>query len=349
MLEARVKFFDIKKCGYYLRGHENAEFSSTHDTLQKLNDWANDGKELINTTTYEADPDNDLLNTYFSGWHHNSISRDSLLILWNEVANDNGVIYGMNPMELPGSTSMLTTGFGNRPAIPGFPSYFWFIPERGVFATIKFTHSVQGKSNLDHFLNGFMANKSPYKVLDAEQKVIGYSLTGSAAENSPRIYSKFHALGRKQEELEAELLTNLHRIRRIVKRESLSYTVGDDRSLIERVFSDLLDNTPTFNQSRVIMHELQFEPTENQLRQIINNFAQLDVTSSIRNAGFIYNDGRRVMLKGTSVAFSANIHVNRENNEIIEPIEMLRALSNQRSDLLRALDQVPFEIDEGAE
>lgn len=345
MLEARVKFFDIKKCGYYLRGSDTPEFSSIIDVLQKLSDWASDGKELVNTTTYQPDPDNDLLNTYFSGWRQNETTGDSLLILWNEVANDNGVIYGLNPLEAPGNTSMLTTGFGNRPAIPGFPSYFWFVPEREVFATIKFVHSIQGKSNLDHYINGFMENKSPYRVINDEGTVCGYSLNGQETANSSRMYSKFYALGRKQEELEAELLTNLHKIRRIVKRESLRYTTQDDRDLIERVFSGLLNNAPEFHQSRTITHELQFQPSEVQLRQILNNFSDLNSTSSIRNAGFIYNDGRRVMLKGTSVSFAADINVNRENNEIVDPRELLRAITNQRGDLLRPLDQVPFEIE----
>ena len=216
MLEAKIKFFDIKKCGFYLRGGSQSEFSGLNDALHKLRDWASDGREFVNTTTYEADPDNDVRNTYFCNWHRNDVNGDSVLILWNEVPNDNGVIYGMNPMDRPGNTAMLTTGFGDTPAIPGFPSYYWFVPERSVFATVRFHHSVQGKSNLDNYLNGFLANKSPYRVTNEEGTVIGYSENGQQSDNSARIHSKFYALGRKQEELEAELLTNLHKIRRII-------------------------------------------------------------------------------------------------------------------------------------
>lgn len=346
MLEAKIKFFDIKKCGFYLRGNDQIQFSGMSDILQKLNQWARDGREFVNTTTYEADPDNDLRNTYFCNWHKNEINGDSILILWNEVPNDNGVIYGMSPMERPGSTDMLTTGFGSTPAIPGFPSYFWFVPEKNVFATVRFNHSVQGKKNLDCFLNGFLANKSPYRVIDGDGAVIGYSTNGQPTDQSARIYSKFHSLGRKQEELEAELLTNLHRIRRIIKRETLQYTVEDDRKTLERVFSGLLGNTPTFNQARTITHELQFEPTEQQLRQIIINYAELNEADAIRNVGFIYNNGKRVMLNGTSVAFSAEINTSREDNQIVTPQSLLAAITSQRQDLLRPLDSPAFEIKE---
>lgn len=346
MLEAKIKFFDIKKCGFYLRGNDQTQFSGMSDILQKMNQWARDGREFVNTTTYEADPDNDLRNTYFCNWHKNEINGDSILILWNEVPNDNGVIYGMNPMERPGSTDMLTTGFGSTPAIPGFPSYFWFVPEKNVFATIRFNHSVQGKKNLDCFLNGFLANKSPYRVINGDDAVIGYSTNGQPTGQSARIYSKFHSLGRKQEELEVELLTNLHRIRRIIKRETLQYTVEDDRKTLERVFSGLLGNTPTFNQARTITHELQFEPTEQQLRQIIINYAELNEADAIRNVGFIYNNGKRVMLNGTSVAFSAEINASREDNQIVTPQALLAAITSQRQDLLRPLDSPAFEIEE---
>ncbi|MDP5211046.1 hypothetical protein [Microbulbifer sp. 2205BS26-8] len=348
MLEAKVKFFDIKKCGFYLRGSDQTEFSGLHDTLQQLSLWAVDGREFINTTTYEADPDNDLRNTYFCNWHTNKVTKDSILILWNEVPNDNGVIYGMSPMERPGSTSMLTTGFGNIPVIPGFPSYFWFVPEKNVFATLKFNHSIQGKSNLDRFLNGFLANKSPYRVIDEEGTVIGYSKNGQPSNHSARIHAKFYALGRKQEELEAELLTNLHRIRRIVKRETLQYTVKDDRMALERFFSGLLSNTPTFTQVRAITHELQFEPTEQQLRQIISNYAEMNTASSIRNAGFVYNNGKRVMLNGTSVAFTAEINAQQKDNQIMTPQSLLATITSQRQDLLRPLEQPAFEIEEVA-
>lgn len=346
MLEAKIKFFDIKKCGYYLRGRDQAEFGSLNDALQKLQLWADDGREFVNTTTYEADPDNDLRNTYFCNWHQNEINGDSILILWNEAPNDSGVIYGMNPMDRPGSTNMLTTGFGNTPAIPGFPSYFWFVPERNVFATIRFSHSVQGKNNLDCYLNGFLANKSPYRVVNGQDVVVGFSQTGMSTDVSGRIYSKFYALGRKQEELEAELLSNQHRIKRIIKREALQYTIEDDRRTLERVFSGLLGNTPIFNQTRVITHELQFEPTEGQLRQIISNFAELNSTSCIRNAGFVYNDGKRVMLSGTSVAFSADLDTHRADNQIINPQSLLAAITSQRQNLLRPLDSPAFEIEE---
>lgn len=346
MLEAKIKFFDIKRCGYYLRGALDPTLSDMNDALLKLNIWANDGREFANTTCYQPDPDNDLLNTYFCGWSQNATTKDSLLILWNQVPNDNGVIYGMNPLAPPGGTSMLTTDFGNTPAIPGAPSYIWFIPSKKVFATIRFNHSVQGKVSLDHYLNGFLQNKSPYRVENAEGEVVGYSSTGETAGNSGSLHAKFEAYGRKNEELETELLTNIRKITKIIKRETLIYTVDDDRSVFERVFSGLLNNTPSFTQERTINHEMQFSPTEAELKQIIKNFGELGPDTFINNAGFVYKDGRKIMLTGVNVSFSHQFNISRAENQLISAETLLAAITNERTDLLRSLDTPAFEVEQ---
>ena len=84
----------------------------------------------------------------------------------------------MPPLAKPGKVDMLTTGFDTDKAIPGFPCYFWFIPQLNVFASITFDHSLMGKGHLDNYLNGYLANKSPYRVFDKNNKVIGFSVDG---------------------------------------------------------------------------------------------------------------------------------------------------------------------------
>ncbi|WP_153116127.1 hypothetical protein [Rhodocyclus tenuis] len=348
MLDAKIKFFDIKRCGYYRRGESTVSLSNVNDTLEKLNAWATDGRDFANTTCYQPDPDNDLLNTYFCGWSQNATTKDSLLVLWNQVPNDNGVIYGMNPSVPPGVTAMLSTDFGSTPAIPGAPSYIWIIPSKNVFATIRFTHSVQGKINLDHYINGFLQNKSPYRVKNSEGKVIGFSRTGQPTQESAKIHPKFEAYTRKQEELEAELITNINKISKIIKRETLIYTAESDRKIFERVFSKLLPNAPAFSQPRTISHELQFSPTESELKSIIKNFGELGQDTFINNAGFVYKNGKTIMLSGTNVAFSHSFSITRGEKELISPHILLNAVTQDRADLLRPLDQPAFVVEEAA-
>lgn len=338
MISARLKFFDIRKCGFYLPRSTAPDFGGINDTLQNLDDWARDDKEIINTTTYQANPESDVMNTYFCDWFKSASSEDSILVLWNELPNDNGVIYGIRPMDRPGSTSMLATDFGSVPAIPGAPSYFWFIPERKVFATIKFDHSMQGKHNLSRYINGFMTNKSRYRVLNDNAEVIGYSKNDQPSKDSQKIKPKFEAIGKKRHELEDELLANIDKITRIIKIETLSYHLEDDRDLIERFFSGLLDNTPKLTQERAISHSLQFKPTKEQIIQIVKNHAELDSNTLIQNIGFQYNNGERIMLSGASVNLTLELNVTREEDRIISSKILLKAIQSHKSTLLKMLD-----------
>lgn len=340
MTEATIKFFNIVRCGFYHRGDELTFFGGIDDTLAKLNAWAREGESISNTTCYQSDPENEVFDTFFVDWYRPEGDGDSVLILWNEIPNDDGVIYGMLPTQPPGGSSMLTTGFNDPAAIPGQPSYFWFIPSENIFATIRFAHSLQGKTNLERYLNGFLANKSPYRITDDNDSIIGYSPNALVSPDSARAYPAFHAIGHKTTQLETELLTNLHRIRKFIKRESLRYTLIDDRNVIERTFSRLLPNAPAQVQTRSITHEIQYQPTEAELRQILANFSNLDETSTILNAGFVYDDGKRVMLKGIYTSDTINLDVRRAENQLITPQILLAALRERRQELLRPVRNV---------
>lgn len=252
-MEAKFTFYNIEKCGYYTFGAVLPVLGGIGDTFEKLAQWASDGRQLENTTTYQHDADNDIMRTFYVDSIKCQTTGDILLTLWNEVENDNGKIYGMSPSQMPGDTQILETGFSGR-AIPGFPSYFWISPEHSVFASIKFDHSVHGKQSLDRYINGFLSNKSVYRVFDEDNYVIGFSENGQAAEGCEKIHPRFSSKIKKNNMLEAELLANISKIRKLVKKESLLYGTEDDRVLIERVFSNLLDNAPVFVQSKDIMH-----------------------------------------------------------------------------------------------
>lgn len=349
LLDAKIKYFDIKKAGYYLRGANEPALSGVSDLLRKLKTWASDGRQFSNTTCYQADSSNDLYNTYFCDFAEDSASGDSVLILWNEIANDNGTIYGMDPSTKPGQSAMLSTGFGSKPAIPGMPSYFWFVPSQGIFASIKFDHSSHGKQNLENYLAGFLLNKAPYRVVDNDQKVVGFSKDGKSNEQSSQLSARFQAYARVQDQLEAELLANVDNISRIIKRETLQYSVKDDRNTIERVFASLLSNVPSFSQPRTIVHELQFSPTSEEIKQIIKNFSVLGAGSSIKNAGFQYKNGKRVMLTGTGIDFPYEFNIKRKDNQMVPASRLLSAIQAQRVKFLKMLDAPVFEVEQMGE
>ncbi|MFO7127347.1 hypothetical protein P3E14_32305, partial [Pseudomonas aeruginosa] len=49
--------------------------------------------------------------------------------------------------------------------IPGFATYFWFLPERNVFASIKFQHLITGQKPMQEYMESYLTLYSSHAVL----------------------------------------------------------------------------------------------------------------------------------------------------------------------------------------
>lgn len=85
------------------------------------------------------------------------------------------------------------------------------------------------------------------------------------------------------------------------------------------------------------MHEIAFEPSESQLRRIIANFYENE-DENLKNVGFVYNTGKRVMLKGINVSFKYNLDVVRFDAHVINVENMLAAIQSSRAELLSEME-----------
>jgi len=196
---------------------------------------------------------------------------------------------------------------------------------------------MQGKVHLDRFVSGFMTNKSPYRVVDEDGKIIGFSTKKKINEDDPVLHHKFEAISRKEKSIEAELLANLNKISKFYKREELNYKLEDDRTYFEKVFSNLLPSPPEFTQTRTSLNEIQFKPTKSELSTIIKNFSELEESSPIINAGFIYKDGTHISLSGRTLSTTHEFALTRKSDQFLSADVLLDAINNQRKNLLHPL------------
>lgn len=349
MLSTKFKFFDVNKCGYYTYRSKSPKFGGLIDTLSKLATWAGDGREFINTATYEPSPEDNKLRTLYCDCVSDSNSKDTVLVLWNEVTNHGGTIYGIEPMQKPGTTEMLHTEF-SKEAIPGFPSYFWFIPSRNLVASVKFEHSTIGKGNLDDYILGFMQWKTPYQV-NAKEKIIGHAVDGKSLDPNDHAIPRFIIKPRKQLDLETELLTNISRITKIIKTQKLNYQLPKDKKFLELFFDgfNIRRDNETLDLHTAVQdtQELLFRPTEDQLKRIIHSFNESNFEPSIKKIAFGYSDGTRITLNGTSASFSSDIAVTYKENTIITASKLLSALNASKLNILANLDSPNFTKDIG--
>lgn len=350
MQEVKFKFYNIEKCGYYKHGEKDPAFSGVPDLLAKLAAWAGDGRQFINTETYEASPDDDILRTLFCGYAVDSNSQDAVLVLWNEAGNDDGKIYGIDPMDKPGNNQMLSADFESE-TIPGFPSYFWFVPSRNLCASVKFEHSRLGKVNLDHYLRGYLQWKSPYKVTTEGAKIVAYAKDGKSLEWQDKIKPYFVLSELKQLDLEAELLENFGKITKVIQTQKLQYQLPQDKKILE-TFWDKIDKwvSPADGAAdqlglttvKQVTQELSFKPTKKCIEKVVKSYQDQTMSPSISRIGFGYGDGTRIMLTGKNVSFKDELDISYKQNTIIPAAKLLALLVRRKIELLSNLEAPSF-------
>jgi hypothetical protein len=337
MEEAKVKFFNIESCGYHEWGKANSSFGSIDEIIDQLTSWGTDGRHIQNTKTYQPDYSKDIFNTYFCECIKSTNGSDVLLILWNEVKNDNGAIYGISPTNQPGQNSILTSGFSANKAIPGFPSYFWIIPSKSVVASITFDHSVQGKASLERYISGFMKHKSEYRVKNKNGTIVNYTHDGKEDKSAPKHYPRLKITSAKSKDVESDILDNQQKIRKFIRKEKIDYTIKDSRDLIEKALSRLISNTPKYTKERISSIEIPFEPSPGQIKSIIKHYGSLSDTDPIQDVGFELLGGKRLMLNGVFVTEELKLQISRPSNRYLPSSLLLSEILNRKGLLIASL------------
>lgn len=334
MLSANIKFFDIKRLGFYRRGQYEAAFGDVNTHFSKLKEWAHlPGRSFVNTITYQPRNEIDIYRTFFNDWVSNQATEDSLLILWNEIPNDGGVIYGMSPDAIPGQTEMKTTSFEDD-AIPGMPSYFWILPEHNLIASIKFEHSFVGKLNMERYLKSYLCNFTLHGISNDNGEIIGFSDDGNYVENCDKIHAYLELTSKKDDHIRQKLLADREKITRFIRKERLDYSEPDTRGTVEKLVSKVLREVPVLSDKHDVNYSFHFKPTQDQLTQIIDNYNNLPEDSCISDIGFKVGS-KTVMLSGLNISFEFEFNFNRGENEIIQSQILLDNLHANRARLLR--------------
>jgi len=339
-MKAKLTFYNIDKLGFYKRGLRVPEFGGGEQSLSDLVKWAKDGRGFENTTTFQPDPEKDVYRTFFCNWGASADKRDGILVLWNEHPNNDGKIYGYDTRSRPGSTHMVSRDFSGSRAIPGLPSYFWFATDLNILASIRLHYSYQGKGNLDRYINGYLANFSPYRVKGADGEIIGYSKTGAYQSNCDKVYPRFATHATKNTNIREVLLSQRSEITKIVKRETFSDTVEDRRQDHERFFSGLTRSTPSNKGETTITQIMNYTPTETELEEIISKYENHDLPREVTDVGFYLKSNKKIMLSGITFSTSEDINIPEINNAMHSPEQLLNALPEIRNRLaLPAGDQ----------
>lgn len=333
-MDARIRFYEITRCGYYKK--KNHCFGTIREVLNNLQEWIS-GKPLNETQTYSVDPEGDddsNLSTYcYSLIQKNS---DYLLTTWNENPNVNGMIASVNVLGLTGEaqieTKKVSEGF-----VSGYPSYFWFIPEKRLLATVQFSGiRLNGKKSLDRYINGFLEKNARFVVHednDDEHTILGY---GTANDYSLDNIPRFAAELCKQPGQINYILRNRAFIRKIIKKDRLIYQRLERKDWWQSVFrfvlgKDIGENCTTENKINL---EIDYRPSQDELKAMIDTWSQHPRKDTFFNIGFKMENDQVYWLKETLASDVFDLDVRLEDNGVlINPDTLLNNLQ-QRQDVI---------------
>ena len=338
-MDTRIRFYKIQQCGYYEK--DAFCFGSLPEILENLKEWIKD-KTLSETQTYSVDPENnesDVLSTYC--YSVTKKENDFLLITWNENADVDGKMASINILGKTGEASVETAepsdGF-----MPGYPSFFWFIPKQNIFATIQFNTRLNGKKNLDHYLKCFLERQAKYVVYqeeDGNYNIVGYGNKGDYSQNRcPRFSSVLYREGGKIDYIRK----NREAIRKFIKKDKLIHERAEHTESFQMIFDFFMGKgkRPTCTTENKLNIEIDYKPTEEELENIITKWKHDSELYPSSDVGFWITGHTQPFWLRQSLAsdtFDLNVHFLHEN-VLVDPDDLLNELHRKQENIFKVLE-----------
>ncbi|PLW83239.1 hypothetical protein CWI75_07475 [Kineobactrum sediminis] len=333
----KVQFYHIAKCGYYKYGESAPEYGEIGDILNQLYGWVSgNGKSLGETCTYELEDGEDTYRTFCFDIKRTQKTGDFVLVTWNETPTNDGRVVTVNGEQPVGDAEVSFTDLPEG-SIPGYATYFWFIPEKNVFAAIRFHHTLLvGKSNLERYLREYCAKFTSYAVVeenDGGAEILGYSTNGDDIQHLRPNFKSF--LYKKPGQIEA-LRNTIESVTKIIRKNRLSPQVASHRNVWQRMLEGLgvSQEDRELTADVKIKYEIPFNPTTEQFDAMVDEWDE-NHESKWDDIGFKLSGDSETRWLSHSVAKSEyELDVERDNDEIVDAQSLLNALNERRNIIL---------------
>ncbi|MDD3815790.1 MAG: hypothetical protein PHZ02_14230 [Desulfocapsaceae bacterium] len=340
--EAKLNFYSINKCGYYNFGKGDPEFGSVKNILQQLNEWAKRPDfTLESTCTYSTDNDeDDSLRTFCFDIIRNKKTGDFFLTTWNETPTTFGQVASVEADQPVGQADVKMNEIVEG-TIPGYATYFWFMPEHDVFATVRFQHTFNGHRSLVKYLNGFLETHSPYAVKrfidDDNIEVLGYR--DNEKDEIEKLNPSFRSrLLRKGGEVDL-IKQKCASIRNIIRKSTLNLEVEEEKSLATKMLEKMgIFQGCNGRQELSVKYNIPYTPTNDDISSIIENAFE-EGLSWHNDVGFQFTGKSEVTwLSNSIIKRDFDLNVERENDEVVNLLSLGKQLSSQRQIVVNILN-----------
>lgn len=337
--DVRVTFYSIGKCGYYKWGMKNATFGGVQDTFAQLQQWGTDA-ELSVTKLMDPAPDDDQLPVYLLG-----ITRsgdDYVFGCWNEVPSGEGAFTSISKNSIVGDPKIHENPLEPN-SIPGFPTYFWVVPEKGVVASIKFLGATSGMLGMQDYIKKFMALKTSYAIdgqnEDGQYTVVGYTNQGDKAPMG--VQPRFHVGTFRKKGRRAYLLENHTRISKVIRVGRVSVDKMVDKGILQSFIGFVrgdVNRSDHITGVRKAKVELEYTPSEAELIAMMEADDADDEGGRWEDLGFELAGEPTIWINRSRASETFSIELDHPGGRVVSVEAIAKALTKQRTEMLKLLD-----------
>lgn len=331
-----INFFNVDKCGIYNFIGTEAKGLNLEETFTKLKAWA-EKRDFETTNPWDKKSDKNKTPCYCSQIYHDKKTGDFLLVLLKGETDKSGPLYGFSigpdgkPEKKPIKQAEKKT---KKKIIWGRPCYYWVIPQANCIASIKFENSRCDSNMFQEWVSGCInlrVDLPEFKKITTTTGLVRIQFADNE-ENPYKYHYKFDMSLRSLATTSAPLKEMVSKITHIIRRETVSLNVKNERKGWVKHFGQLVlpYTSNEKNKSRKVELTVEARPTVTEAKEIIEKFGSSGEASGWDDVGFVLEGGTKTVW-ARSYRHSENISLNDEGNDILDADFLYQRLFHYRS------------------
>lgn len=332
-IKIKLDFYDILSLGYAEFNSNTIKFGNCASILSDLSVWLND-KKIRETNTFTPKPSSNLDGVYCVKLSNNPAKSSFLLTIWNEIPNKDGSVSSVGGDKPVGNYEINNTSVPEG-FIPGFPTYFWFMPELKIFVSVRINETLQiGKDAMMNYILGYMGNYSTH-VVELEDGTRQYAENDDceACSMTPVFKSKQIRNAPRIEYIKS----CQSKIRKLIRKEIVSLKNPTKKRVIHKLTTWLGIPEPTMlSEEKEIKYryELDYSPSMGELETMIAECTE--TTDGYSDLGFLITcSNTPIWLNTVLCKTDDEILIEfKEDNQTIDTDHLFELLEQKRASYL---------------
>lgn len=337
-IQARITLYNIFEAGLYERGEKDPTFGDLSIFLKDLKSWVA-GKTLNKTCTYACLDECELKTFCYD--IQEGIKGHYLLITWNKVSSFTNSVASVSGTSKVGEADIKTSNHG-LDDIPGFPTYFWIMPDQNKFAAITFDYTQNGRQDLNRYLREFFGKLSGYVVSETDKegkKIIKHFKDPKETKQYPMLYGKFNAKLVVNPGKVQYLLNNWKDIRKVYRHNEMLISeviklpkVATLGKLIGLNYDSKKNSAIKFK----LEADMQFNSKE-ELQSVIDEWNEIQNPTKWENLGFgmVGNNQKPIWLSESRAIDTFDCPLERDSKQFFKSKDLVQWLDSITQEILK--------------